>query len=340
MTEIIRACQGMSQQQIMDRVSLVLRKHKNFTKDAVRTLFHEKGAVIRSSGLLQFIEPPKGGLDIVGGYEAVKEHVELDKPCFSDKAKEFGIDPPLGFLMVGISGCGKTLLATAVASEMGYPLIGFDVGNCMGSLVGESEKNVREAIKIIESVAPCVMLIDEIEKGFGGNGERDGGSSKRVFGTFLKWLNDRKSLVYAIATANEVQSLPPELFRKGRFDEIFGLDLPDEEERAKIFCIHLSKRDREPGLYNCRELAKITNGFTGADIEQTVKLALKMAFFDGTALHPKHIEKAIGSIIPLIKVEKERIENIRNWCGRHAKPASHRDIEVSKDTIGRKVNLN
>lgn len=320
--DITYACRGMTQQQIFDRVALALRKHKNLTLEAVQTIINEKGAVIRASGILDFTEPPKGGLDVVGGYEALKRQVRLDKPCFSEEAKEFGIDFPKGLLLVGLSGCGKTLIATAIASEFGMPLISMDVGSLMDSLVGGSEKNMREAIQILESVAPCVCLLDEIEKAFGGQGDHDGGSSKRVFSTYLKWLNDHTSPVYVVATANQIQSLPPELSRKGRFDEIFGLDLPSEEEREQIFCIHLTKRKRSLDDYSCSELAKQSKCFTGADVEQAVKQGLKTAFCEGRETKQSDFEKAIKSVVPLSKTNPEQIRLIQEWCNTHAKQAN------------------
>ena len=265
--QVIDACRGMTSQQIVDRATLALRKHKNFDQDAVQTIIKEKAGVIKASGLLSYVEPPKGGLNNVGGYDALKKHIQLDRPCFTEKARKFGIEFPRGLMMVGIPGCGKTLLALSIASELNLPLVSMDIGNLMGSLVGESESQMRQAIKLIEGVAPCVLLVDEIEKGFGGAGDSDGGTSRRVFGAFIKWLNDKESPVYVVATANQIQSLPPELSRKGRFDEIYGLDLPNLAERQEIFRIHISKRGRDATQFDIQQLAEKTNGYTGADVE-------------------------------------------------------------------------
>lgn len=336
--DIVYACQGMTQQQIIDRVTLALRKHKDLNPDAVRTIVNEKGAIIRSSGILTFTEPPSGGLDNVGGYETIKTQVKLDKPCFSDEARKFGIDFPKGILMVGIPGCGKTLLSVSIASEFGFPLVSMDVGSLMGSLVGESEKNMRNAIKFIESIAPCVCQLDEIEKAFGGRSDLDGGSSKRLFGTFLKWLNDRLSPVYFVATANEIRSLPPEMCRKGRFDEIFGLDLPSEEERTAIFDIQFKKRDRDYMFEGCKALATKTEGFTGADIEQVVKEGLKIAFSQNRQDTLEDFEQAIKSVIPLSVTEPQRIADIREWCSKHAKAANPK-LASSQEPAKRRVQL-
>jgi len=336
--KVIDACRGMTTQQVVDRVTLALRKHKDFNDGAVMTIVKEKAGVIRASGLLTYVEPPLGGLAIVGGYEAVKKHVQLDQPCFTQKARDFGIEYPRGLMLVGIPGCGKTLLSLAIASELNLPLIAMNVGNLMNKYVGESENNMREALKMLESIAPCLLQLDEIEKGF-CSGDTDGGASRRVFGSFLKWLNDRQSPVYVVATANQVQSLPPEFCRKGRFDEIYGLDLPSPAERQEIFRIHLSKRSRKPDDFGVEQLAKISDGYTGADIEQCVKLSLKMAFAENEQLGMKHLEKAIPEIIPLSQSEGSRIEEIRQWCSRHAKSANPSQKNLSHKTGRRKVDL-
>jgi ATP-dependent 26S proteasome regulatory subunit len=320
--EIVRACRGMTESQTIDRVALALRKHKNLNGRACQTILHEKAGVIRSSGILTYSEPPVGGLALVGGYQTLKDHVLLDKPCFSKEAQEFGLEPPKGLLLVGIPGCGKTLLSQAIASEFGFPLIAMDVANVMSKYVGDSEGNMREAIRILERVAPCVLQLDEIEKGFGGVGDLDGGASRRVFGQFIKWLNDRTSPVYVVATANEVQSLPPEFSRKGRFDEIFGLDLPQEAERRTIFAIHLQKRGQQIGDSDIEALAQATEGYTGADIEQSVKLGMKMAFSQGATLGVEHLLEAVKAIVPLSKTEPQRIAAIREWCKARAKAAN------------------
>ena len=337
--QIVDACRGMTSQQIVDRVALTLRKHKDLNADAIRTIVREKAGIIRASGLLTHIEPPEGGLSMVGGYDALKQHVLLDRPCFAQEARDFGIEFPRGLMLVGLQGCGKTLLSIAIASELSLPLIAMDVGNLMDKFIGESENNMREAIKMLESISPCVLQIDEIEKGFGGSGDLDGGASRRVFGTFIKWLNDRQSPVYVVATANQIQSLPPELSRKGRFDEIYGLDLPAEKERIEIINIHLTKRNRNTDNFNTAILAKSTNGFTGADIEQVIKLSLKIAFSKKEQLKMEHLEQAIPEIIPLSKTEASRVEDIRQWCANHAKPANPPPKAAPPEIGKRKISL-
>lgn len=338
--EIVDACKGMTQQQIIDRVALALRVHKNLTPAAKKLIIHEKAGLIRQSGILTYYEPPEGGLDMIGGLDALKQHVQLDKPCFSDEAQQFGIDYPKGVLLVGLPGCGKTLTTLGIASDFNLPLIRFDVGSVMSKYVGESEAQIREAIRLMEAIAPCIVQFDEIEKGFGGVGDLDGGASQRVFGTVIKWMNDRTCPVYIVATANRVQSLPPEFMRKGRFDEIFFVDLPSEPERAEIIRIHLAKRNRKPEQFDIPAVVKATEGFTGSDIEQAVKMGLKMAFSDKKELTTDYCIQGAASIVPLTKTEVNRIEEIRTWCSTRAKPANenlktkgkpNRKISVSRN---------
>jgi ATP-dependent 26S proteasome regulatory subunit len=339
--EVIDACRGMTSQQVVDRVTLSLCKHKDLNADAIHTITREKASIIKASGLLTYTEPPDGGLDIVGGYDALKQHILLDKPCFTQEARDFGIEFPKGILLVGVMGCGKTLLSLAIASELGLPLVSMDVGNLMNKYVGESEHNMREAIKMLESVCPLVLQLDEVEKSFGGTGDSDGGSSRRVFGTFIKWLNDRQSPIYVVATANQIESLPPEFSRKGRFDEIYSLDLPSQKERIEIFNIHLSKRNRKPDDFVTSELSIITDGYSGADIEQIIKLGLKIAFSNNTKLKTSHLIQATSNVIPLSKTEPDRIEIIRKWCKKHAKPANPQGTAPQSNNVDtRKVDLN
>jgi len=339
MPHLIGACTGMTSQQIVDRVALALSRHKDLDENAVKTIGREKASVVKASGLLTYKEPPDGGLSTVGGYGAIKKHVSLDKPCFTEQAREFGIEFPKGIMLVGIPGCGKTLISIAIASELNLPLISLDVSDLMDKFVGESEAKMKESIKMLERLSPCVLQLDEIEKGFGGSSDNDGGTSKRMFGTFLKWLSDKKSPIYVVATANQVESLPPEFCRKGRFDEIFGLSLPDLVERAEIFKIHIENVNRNASDFDIQSLASATVGYTGADIEQIVKLGLKLAFFDEKELSHEYLIKAIDEIVPLSETESSRLEIIEQWCEKHAKSSK---IKV-KSTTGetkRKIKLN
>lgn len=326
--DVINACMGLTQSEIIDRVALAIRKRKALDKEAIKIILNEKAAIIKSSGLLTYVEPPTGGLKNIGGYDILKRNILLDKPCFSDKAREFGIEYPKGLLLVGIPGCGKTEISKCIASEFNLPLISFDVGSIMSSYVGSSENNMRQAIKIIESISPCLLQVDEIDKGFSSKGDLDGGASMRVFGSFLKWLSDRDKPVYIIATANDISGLPPEFLRSGRFDGIFFLDLPGETERKTILQIHLEKRKRDSDKFDLNKLVEITKDYTGSDLEQIVKLGLKIAFCTDKELKQDHLEIAAQSVIPLSKIEPVRIQAIREWGLKHGKMANSPNEKV------------
>jgi SpoVK/Ycf46/Vps4 family AAA+-type ATPase len=235
MPALITACRGMTQQQVEDRVALALRKFKKLNGEAARLILNEKAEVIRRTGCsTTATRPPAAWTSSAAGKR--QAHVQLDKPCFGPDAREFGIEFPRGLLLVGISGGGKTQMSLCIASYLGLPLIQLDVGSLMSKWVGESERNMRDAIRLLEGLGSCVLQLDEIEKGFGGvGGEMDGGSAQRSFGIFLKWLSDRSCPVYVVATANNIRALPVEFTRKGRFDELYGVYLPTHAERQEIF---------------------------------------------------------------------------------------------------------
>ena len=319
---IISACRGMTQQQVEDRTALALRKYKTLNGEAASLILHEKAEILRRSGLLKYVDPPKGGLDLIGGNDSVKRHIQRDKTCLSKEALEFGIEPPRGLLLTGIPGCGKTQISLCTASELGIPLIQFDVGAMMSKWVGETEANVRNALQQVESMAPCVLQMDEVEKGFGSVGrDGDSGASMRAFGTVLKWMSERTYSVYIIMTANDVSKLPPEFTRKGRIDEIYGIYIPAIEERVEIFRIHLDLKGRDPQRFDLEKFAEETEGYTGADVKETVTLGLKLAFHEGTELSNNHLLQAIPEIRPLSKTDPERVAAMTEWLKRHAKAA-------------------
>jgi len=244
------------------------------------------------------------------------------------KARDFGIPAPKGILLLGVQGCGKSLLAKAVAAEWNLPMLKLDVGRIFGSLVGQSEENIRKAISVAESVAPCVLWADELEKGFaglGGSGVSDSGTTARVFATFLTWMQDKTKPVFLIATANEVNALPPEMLRKGRFDEVFFVDLPDLKEREQIISIHLSKRNRDPAKFDLAAIATATKGFSGAEIEQVIVGALFSAFDDGRDLTEEDVMTEAKSVVPLSVMMREEIDELRTWAQLRTRPASKQD---------------
>jgi SpoVK/Ycf46/Vps4 family AAA+-type ATPase len=231
-----------------------------------------------------------------------------------------GLDPPRGMLLLGVQGCGKSLAARAAAGLFGVPLLHMDFGALFNRYHGESERNLRESLDAAEQMAPCVMWIDEIEKGL-ATSDSDGGTSKRMLGTFLTWLSEHRSRVFVAATANDISSLPPELVRKGRFDEIFFVDLPGPSTREVILAIHLKRRGVDPDALPLAKLAKVTRGFSGAELEHLVVSALYLAHSERQALNARHLAQEIKATRPLSVMRAEEIEALRAWAKERAVPA-------------------
>lgn len=321
---IVKSAQGLTMDEIESVFARSLVEKKRFDVEAV---LEEKKQIIRKSGLLEYYAPDESIRD-VGGMELLKEWLDRRTKSFTDKAREFGIPAPKGILLLGVQGCGKSLLAKAVAAQWNLPLLKLDVGRIFGSLVGQSEENIRKAIRVAESVAPCVLWADELEKGFagmGGSGVSDSGTTARVFATFLTWMSEKTAPVFLIATANDVTALPPEMLRKGRFDEIFFVDLPDREEREQIFAIHLKKRNRSVESMDLNALAKATEGFSGAEIEQVVVGALYVAFDADRDLTQEDLLCEAKSVVPLSVMMREEIAELRDWASMRTRPASKQD---------------
>ena len=284
----------------------------------------EKEQVIRQSKALEYFHP-REGLDDVGGLPALKDWLRKRRRAFSRKAREFGLPTPKGLLLIGVPGCGKSLTAKAVASAWGMPLLRLDMGAVFGSFVGTSEENIRQATRTAEAVAPCVLWLDELEKGLSGSkssGQTDGGTTSRVFGTFISWLQEKRSPVFVVATANDVTALPPELLRKGRFDEIFFVDLPDRQAREDIYSIHIARRDRDLETFDLPELAAASEAFSGSEIEQIVVSGLYDAFERGGDLEQRDLLAAIAATVPLSTTMHEDIEAMRHWADSRARMAS------------------
>ncbi len=298
----------------------------------VETVLEEKRQIVRRSGILEFV-PAEAGMGDVGGLENLKRWLSKRDRAWSQAARRYSLPPPKGVLVTGVPGCGKSLIAKAMSAGWKLPLLRMDVGRIFGSLIGNSEENMRGAIRTAEALAPCVLWIDEIEKGFGGRGELDGGTSKRVFATFLTWMQEKKAPVFVVATANDIESLPPELLRKGRFDEIFFVDLPTRREREEIFRIHLGRRLVDPSVAGdvkrdeptLARLAVLTEGFAGAEIEQVVISGLFEAFAEDRAVRMEDFERAVRDTVPLSVTQEEGIRAIRAWAGERAVAATPRD---------------
>jgi AAA+ superfamily predicted ATPase len=328
--EILKAAQGLTLSEAENVFAKALVSDGRLDRSHVASIFAEKRQIIRKSGLLDYCEPEISFKEI-GGLESLKEWLGKRRLAFSEKAIEFGLPAPRGVLLLGIQGCGKSLCAKAVSGLWQLPLLRLDMGRLFGSLVGSSEGNIRRAIAVAESVAPCVLWVDEIDKAFGGStsgSSTDSGTSQRVLGTFLTWMAEKSSSVFVVATANNISLLPPELLSKGRFDEIFFADLPDEKERAAIFAIHLARRGWDSSALDLSGLSIRANGFSGAEIEQAVVSALFDAFFEDRQLAEADLEKAIGETVPLSKTMEEEITRLREWCMTRARHASLRQEEV------------
>lgn len=288
----------------------------------VNVVLSEKKQIVRKSGTLEYYESEAKFGDI-GGLSALKDWLRKRKTSFTQRAKDFGLPEPAGCLLIGVQGCGKSLAAKAVGALWSLPLLRFDIGSVFGRYVGESEQNMRKAIAVAEAVAPCVLWIDELEKGFSGmTGGEDSGTSARVLSYFLTWLQEKKKAVFVIATANDVQKLPPELLRKGRLDEIFFIDLPAYKERADIFDIHLKRRNRDPQNFDLDQLARASAGYSGSEIEQAVVGALFDAFDAGRDITTEDVLRNIEVTVPISRTMHERIEALRDWADERARPAS------------------
>lgn len=300
-----------------------------------------KSLQVKQDGILEYFES-SNTMEDVGGFDNLKDWLDLRSQAFSDEAKKYGLVAPRGILLVGIPGCGKSLVAKSISTMFQFPLLKLDVGKIFGSLVGESESNMRRAIKIAEAMSPSILWIDEIEKGMAGSqssGKTDSGVSARVFGTFLTWMQEKKESVFVVATANNISALPPEFLRKGRFDELFFVDLPNKNEREQIFEIHLTKKKRDARNFDIKNLSNLTDGFTGSEIEEIINSALYLAFSEKTEIEDKHIIISITNTIPLSKTMSSELNSIREWAnGRAVNVSSIIDEKSnSNNTMGRRI---
>lgn len=306
----------------------------------LKIILSEKEQIIRKSGVLEYChvnENMKG----VGGLDELKKWLNKRGKAFTPQAREFGLPEPRGILLLGIPGCGKSLTAKAISSMWQLPLLKLDVGKVFSSLVGSSEENVRRAIQTAESIAPSILWLDEMEKGFSGlgsSGQTDGGTTARVFGTFLTWLQEKKTPVFVVATCNNVSTLPPELLRKGRFDEIFFVDLPSKEERKEIFKIHLEKRKRKAESFNIDKLADDAIGFSGSEIEEIIVSSLYDAFDNDEDINQSYIENTIKGMVPLSQTMEDQIKSTREWAKTRAKKASSIEWSTESEQI-RKLEM-
>jgi ATP-dependent 26S proteasome regulatory subunit len=335
---ILKASLGMTAFEAENAFSLSMIEEKKFD---VGVICREKAAIVKKTGLLEVIEPDVTLAD-VGGLENLKDWLEARKNCFSEKARKFGITPPKGILLIGTPGTGKSLIAKAVASAWNRPLLRLDMGKVFGGIVGESESNLRKCLHIAAATSPNVLFTDEIDKGLAGakSGSGDSGVTKRVFGGLLTWLQEKTEDVFLVATANNVSDLPPELLRGGRFDAIFWVDLPDDEQREEIISIHLKKVNRPTSLYNIKELAHVSAGYSGAEIEVWVKESLVHAFQKDQELQDKHLLETIKDITPISVLMKQDIDNAKQWADSHGvKYASRKTVKAPQTEVQGKRKL-
>lgn len=321
---LIQAVQGLTLAEAESTFARAIVQNGGLDISAVDVILKEIKQIVRKSRLIEYFEA-KEEFGQIGGMENLKDWLKKRGKSFSEDARKFGLPQPKGLLLLGVQGCGKSLTCKAISALWKLPLLRLDMGSIFGGIVGQSEENMRRAIKTAEAVAPCILWLDEIEKGLSGTGSSnvsDAGTTARVFSTFLTWLQEKTKPVFVAATANNISLLPPELLRKGRLDEIFFVDLPNEKERLEIFSIHLQRRKRDPKAFAVAELAKAAAGYSGAEIEQVVVEALSEAFTAGREVTPADLVNALRALVPLSKTMREDIDNLRQWASTRARPAS------------------
>lgn len=309
---IVQAAVGLTESQARRAFSEALVSDGKLSEESINFVMSQKQQVIRQSDFLEFFSSDET-LDNVGGFAVLKDWLREREPAFSKSAAEYGLPAPKGVVLLGIPGTGKSLTAKMIGGLWKMPLLRLDVGAIFGQFLGQSEERLRKAIKLAETVAPCVLWIDELEKAL-AQGGLDGGTTTRVFGSLLSWMQDKKAPVFIVATANDVSRLPPELLRRGRFDEIFFLDLPNDSEKEEIVKVHLRKRRRNPSDFNVTRIAASCEDFVGAEIEQAITDAMYSAFNDNQReFTTDDIISSAIRLVPLARSQRERILELRSW---------------------------
>lgn len=332
LNDIALSFKGLNEFQIKQILNLAYQDGGCIDAEDKHLILKEKEQFIKKAGMLEIVNF-KETIDDIGGLENLKEWLRKKAKVFAclDKAIKFGVDIPKGIMIIGMPGCGKSLTAKATADLFQIPLVRLDVGRLLGKYVGESEDNMRKALKLSEAISPCVLWIDEIEKAFAGVGGDGGGSdvTTRLFGQFLTWMQEKENTVFIVATANDISKMPPEFLRKGRFDELFFVDLPNGEERRKVLEIHLKKRKKWNKEIDSIALIKETDGFNGADLEAVVKDTIELAFIDGRAvITTADLIKSIKDTKSISSTLKEKISQIKDTISKiDIKPASKADVK-------------
>lgn len=319
---ILRNLRGLTRRQIERIIEDVVGDDRCFDAADVHHVVAEKRRLLMHSGLLEFVETPVS-LEEIGGLRRLKAWLKRRAGALSEAGRKFGLPAPRGVLLLGVQGAGKSLSAKAIATAWQRPLLRMDVGALYDRYVGESERRLRDTLRQAEAMAPIVLWIDEIEKAFASAASRstDGGLSQRMFGSLLTWMQEHRAPVFLVATANDIEALPPELLRKGRFDEIFFVDLPIRDVRREIAAIHLRKHGRDPAAFDLNAIADASAGYSGAEIEQAVIGGLHAAFDANTELTTAHIIDALGASPPLSATMSERVDALRTWAVGRCVPA-------------------
>ena len=344
--EVAISLKGLTKLEIDHVLNMIIESKNNISISGRDIIIREKGQIIKKSSILEIIDF-KEKIEEIGGLEGLKEWLSSKAQVFRrlDEAKKFGVDTPKGVLLVGMPGCGKSLAAKASARLFNVPLLRLDIGRLLGKYVGESEHNMRIALKTAESISPCILWIDEIEKAFAGIDQNGGASdiTKRLFGQFLTWLQEKENTVFVVATANDITAFPPEFLRKGRFDEVFFIDFPNEEERERIFEIHLEKRGKMSDDINLKELAEETEGYCGADIEEIVKNAVENKFILETEneeekkITTNNLLEATKSIDSLSNILSDKIDVLKKSYKKFKIKSASQKIKNNKRMVGKPI---
>jgi len=315
LAEIARSCQGLSLERIQRVIARAIATHGQFRIEDLDLILEEKRQTVRQTQILDYY-PATEQITDIGGLDNLKDWLIKRGSAFSAKARQYGLPNPRGLLLIGVQGTGKSLTAKAIAHHWHLPLLRLDVGRLFAGLVGESESRTRQMIQLAEALAPCILWIDEIDKAFAGTGgQGDAGTTSRVFGTFITWMAEKTSPVFVVATANNIQALPPEMLRRGRFDEIFFVGLPSQPERQAIFEVHLARvRPHTLNTFDLKRLAYETPEFSGAEIEQAIVEAMYLGFSQGRDFTTEDILEAVSQMVPLARTAQEQIEALQAWA--------------------------
>lgn len=328
---LTRACQGLSLERIRRVLSKIIATYKTIDENSIQLLLHEKKQLIRQTEILEYWSVNET-ISKIGGVDNLKDWLKKRKISFSVQASNYGLPTPRGLLLVGIQGTGKSLTAKAIATEWQLPLLKLDVGKLFGGIIGESESRLRKMIELAETISPCILWIDEIDKAFTKTDNKgDGGTSNRVLGTFISWLSEKNKPVFVVATANNVDVLPLEIIRKGRFDEIFFLDLPQKQEREQIFKIHIQEfRPNNWKSFDYSKLGQLSNSFSGAEIRQSIIEAMYHAFYEKREFTTEDICLALTQLIPLSQLENTQTLKLKNWAASGSiRLASSKSISIN-----------